>query len=57
MSTTTPLANPAAVAAIMATAMPILRQFAAEIAGLAPDEQQRRINKVLLAMRGDEKVH
>jgi hypothetical protein len=53
MSTATPLANSAQVAAIAAMAIPILRQFAAEIAKLPPEQQTQRIAKVLAAMRGD----
>jgi hypothetical protein len=40
-------------AAVMALAMPLVTQFAAEIAKLPPEQQQKRIAKVLAAMRED----
>ena len=39
--------------AAMALAMPLVQTFAAEIVKLTPDAQQKRIAKVLAAMRGD----
>jgi hypothetical protein len=43
----------AIITAVMALAMPLVHQFAAEIAKLPPEEQTKRIAKVLAAMRGD----
>ena len=51
--TTTPIASPAEVAAIMALAMPLIQTFAAELVKLPPEEQTQRIAKMLAAMRGD----
>jgi len=42
---------------VLAVAMPLVQAFAAEISKLPPDVQQRRIQKVLAAMRDEEKVH
>ena len=37
----------------MALAMPLVKQFVAEIAKLPPEQQTQRIAKVMAAMRGD----
>ena len=44
-------------AAVMALATPLIQQFAAEIARLSPEEQNRRIAKVLAAMRDEGSTH
>jgi hypothetical protein len=44
-------------AAVMALATPLIHSFATEIAKLPVEEQQRRIAKVLAAMRDESKPH
>ena len=44
-------------AAIMALATPLIHAFATEISKLSVEEQQRRISKVLAAMRDESKPH
>src|SRR5262249_32262388 len=41
----------------MTLATPLIMQFAAELSKLPVEEQQRRIAKVLAAMRDEEKIH
>jgi len=53
-TTKPPLAMSPDTAAIMALAMPLVQAFAAEIARLPAEEQNRRIAKVLAAMREDD---
>jgi hypothetical protein len=42
-----PIAPTPELAAVMALAMPLVHQFTAEIAKLAPEQQQKRVAKVL----------
>ena len=56
-TTKAPMAMTSDLAAIMALATPLIHSFATEISKLPVEEQQRRIAKVLAAMRDDAKAH